>query len=370
VNLRTVLEHKSVAVVAGSGGVGKTTMSAAIALQAALHTNKRVLVITVDPARRLADALGVACLGDEPVRIDLSTLDVEGELWAAMLDTKKAWDELVRRHAPDASTRDAILSNKLYENISGRFVQSHDYIAMERLYELHELGEYDLIVVDTPPSAHASDLLDAPQRLADFFDSRLLKFLVAPSRSRLANLTAKPFLQLADRLLGKRFLSDISEFFTLLESMRPGFISRANRVDELLASDECSFAVVTTLEPSAVHEARGLIDELVKRELDLGAVVANRVLPESLRTPIVVDSGEFEGAALESTPTESQNPAAVQRVVTELHENATRFGHLARQQAQQLTELSERAKILGTIPWTSGELRSLHGLTVLGEKIW
>jgi anion-transporting ArsA/GET3 family ATPase len=359
-NLRDVLAHKSVAIVAGSGGVGKTTTSAAIALQAAVHSDKRVLVITVDPARRLADALGVTGVGDEPVRIDLSALPAKGELWAAMLDTKKAWDELVSRHAPDTKTRDAILGNKLYENISGRFVQSHDYIAMERLYELHEEGEYDLIVVDTPPSAHASDLLDAPQRLADFFDSRLLKFLVAPSRSRFASLTAKPFLQLADRLLGKRFLSDISEFFTLLESMRPGFIQRAESVKALLASTECSFAVVTTLEPAAVREARGLVDELVRRELELGAVVANRVLPDFLRRPGAIESDAFA----------NEDEIGVKRVVTELYANADRFGHLARQQEQQLSALSERAKILGTIPWTSGELRSLEGLTVLGEKIW
>lgn len=364
-NLRTVLEQKSVAVVAGSGGVGKTTTAAAIALQAALHTNKRVLVITVDPARRLADALGVSNIGDQPVRIEnavfeSSGLQPQGELWAAMLDTKKAWDQLVRRHAPDKETTDAILTNKLYENISSRFVQSHDYIAMERLFELHEEGQYDLIVVDTPPSAHASDLLDAPQRLAEFFDSRLLKFLIAPSRSRLAMLTAKPFMQLTDRLLGKRFLSDISEFFTLLESMRPGFIVRAEQVKALLASTECSFAVVTTLEPAAAHEAEGLIAELLRRDLELGALLANRVLPEYLLGTPPVSAHDFDG----------QNADDVQRVVTELQQNAVRFGHLARQQQQQLTDLSERAKILGTIPWISGELRSLEGLSVLGEMIW
>lgn len=362
-NLSSVLEQKSVAIVAGSGGVGKTTTSAAIALQAAIETERRVLVITVDPARRLADALGVSHVGDEPVAIDISALSPKGEFYAAMLDTKHAWDELVRRHAPDTRTRDAILTNKLYENISGRFVQSHDYIAMERLYELHEEGEFDLIVVDTPPSAHASDLLDAPQRLAEFFDSKLLKFLIAPSKSRIAQITAKPFMQLADRLLGKRFLSDISEFFTLLESMRPGFIARAEKVKALLASTECTFAVVTTLEPAATHEANTLIEELSQRHLELGAVIANRVLPDCLNEDPVytLDIADYVSDA---------DARMQERVVGELQANARRLGNLAQQQARQRTALAERAKILGAIPWTSGELRSLEGLSVLGKMIW
>jgi anion-transporting ArsA/GET3 family ATPase len=359
-SLSTVLEQKSVAIVAGSGGVGKTTTSAAIALQAAVKSSRRVLVITVDPARRLADALGVSELDDLPAQIDISRLQPQGELFAAMLDTKKAWDQLVLRHAPDRRTADAILTNKLYDNISGRFVQSHDYIAMERLYELHEEAEFDLIVVDTPPSAHASDLLDAPQRLAEFFDSRLLKFLIAPTKSRFASITAKPFLQLADRLLGKRFLSDISEFFTLLESMRPGFIERAEKVKALLASGECTFAVVTTLEPAAAREAELLVAELAGRRLELGALVANRVLPDYLLQPARAELGDFE------TPPGSGS----RRVLDELDANFQRLSHLADLHRGQQTTLSERAKILGTIPWTSGELRSLEGLSVLGETIW
>jgi anion-transporting ArsA/GET3 family ATPase len=282
-----------------------------------------------------------------------------------MLDTKEAWDQLVRRHAPDGKTRDAILGNKLYENISARFVQSHDYIAIERLYELHEEGQYDLIVVDTPPSAHASDLLDAPQRMAEFFDSRLLKFLIAPSRSRLAMLTAKPFMQLADRLLGKRFLSDISEFFTLLESMRPGFIARAERVKALLASSECTFTVVTTLESAAAHEAEALIAELLRRDLELGAVVANRILPDFL-----IDESATRVSTSDFVNTGNGAGGAEGRVVAELQANARRLEHLAQQQRNQRAVLAERAKILGTIPWLESDLRSLEGLSVLGKMIW
>jgi anion-transporting ArsA/GET3 family ATPase len=176
-NLEQLLATKEIAISCGSGGVGKTTTAAAAAAMAATHLGGKVLVLTVDPARRLANALGLEQFGNTEVRVPAEAfatagLAPRGELWAAMLDTKQSWDDLVRQHAPDPKTRDRILSNKIYENISGRFIQSHDYIAMERLYELHTSGVYDLIVVDTPPTRNAIDFLDAPERMADFFSSR------------------------------------------------------------------------------------------------------------------------------------------------------------------------------------------------------
>ncbi len=152
-----------------------------------------------------------------------------------MLDTKQS---LGRPHPPARPRRrrprDEILANPLYQNISGRFVQSHDYIAMERLYEIHSEGNYDLIVVDTPPTRNALDFLDAPQRMADFFSSRLLRWLIVPYRSRLVNVATKPFYQVADRILGTQFLADISEFFILFQSMYDGFVERAEAVSRLL----------------------------------------------------------------------------------------------------------------------------------------
>src|ERR687894_1513829 len=181
-SLEPLLAAKEIVICCGSGGVGKTTTAAAAAAMAAAHLGGKVLVITVDPARRLANALGLERFGNVETQVppELFTaagVEPRGELWAAMLDTKQSWDELVRSHAPDAATRDAILANPLYLNITSRFVHSHDYVAMERLYDIHRSGRYDLIIVDTPPTRNAIDFLEASERMADFFSSRLLRWL-------------------------------------------------------------------------------------------------------------------------------------------------------------------------------------------------
>ena len=186
-SLESVLASKEIVVFCGSGGVGKTSIAAAAGLAAATRLGGKVLVVTVDPAKRLADALGVEGIGNVEVRVPENAfteagLGPRGELWAAMLDTKQSWDALVLRHAPDEETAYRILDNRLYDNLTARFVQSHDYVAMERLFEIHQTGKYDLIVVDTPPTRNALDFLDAPARMAEFFGGRLLRWLTAPYR--------------------------------------------------------------------------------------------------------------------------------------------------------------------------------------------
>ena len=181
-----LLATKEIVIACGPGGVGKTTTAAAAAVMAAVRHGSKVLVLTIDPAKRLANALGLDGIGNTEHRVPdeafrAAGLKPRGQLWAAMLDTKESWDALIRRHAPDRQTAEEILANPLYQNISGRFVQSHDYIAMERLYEIHSESDYDLIVVDTPPTRNALDFLDAPQRMADFFSSRLLRWLIVPT---------------------------------------------------------------------------------------------------------------------------------------------------------------------------------------------
>jgi len=311
-SLRNVLENGSLVVVTGSGGVGKTTMSAALGAYTAAQYNRRVLVLTVDPARRLADALGLESFGNAVVEIESSALarngvPPAGRMFAAMIDTKASWDELITRCAPTADVRDKVLSNKLYRNLTERFVNSHDYIAMERLFEAQQSNDYDLVIVDTPPSRNALDVLDAPRRMKEFFASRLLKLLTSQAQSRLFSLAAKPFFLVADRILGARFLSDITEFFTLFRTMEDGFVKRANEVEAVLKQQDTSFMVVTTLESAPLHEAEFLIDALRQRGFSLNTVIANRVTPQEL-----VSQAQ---AALNKLEASIQDPSFVQAVV-------------------------------------------------------
>ncbi len=287
-----LLNSREVLVCCGSGGVGKTSVAAAVGIAAVTAAPGRVLVITVDPARRLATALGLGDLGNEATRIPDSAFDAppKGELYMAMLDTKKSWDDLVQRHAPDATTRDRILGNRMYEELTTRFVQSHDYVAMERLYEMHRSGQYDLIVIDTPPSRNAIDFLEAPERMAEFFGGRLLRLLTAPYRAghgraaRVLDFASRPFLSLADRVLGADFLSEVAEFFLNFQTMYNGFVERARAVEKLLHDERCGFLIVTTLDPAPAREAGRFIAELRQRDYELCGIVLNKVLPSAYAT--------------------------------------------------------------------------------------
>jgi anion-transporting ArsA/GET3 family ATPase len=371
-----LLAAKDIVIACGPGGVGKTTTAAALAATAVVEQGGRVLVLTVDPARRLADALGLKGIGNDEVRIpdDVFTEAAarpRGELWAAMLDTKQSWDDLIRRHAPDAETREQILANPLYQNISGRFVQSHDYIAMERLYEIHSEGKYDLIVVDTPPTRNALDFLDAPQRMADFFSSRLLRWLIVPYRSRLVNIASRPFYQVADRILGTQFLADISEFFILFQSMYAGFVERADAVTRLLSDRRTTFMVVSTLEATPVREAEFFSSQLMARKLHLGAVVLNKVLPEYLRDPRTDKLAQSIAArSVELGEGLTDDPVVAGRVLGEVAESFLNFGVVARREAEQQAELKGAPDVLVTVPFFDADIYDMAGLLRLGALVW
>jgi anion-transporting ArsA/GET3 family ATPase len=374
--LAQLLSAKDIVIACGPGGVGKTTMAASVAAMAAVEQGGRVLVLTVDPARRLADALGLKGIGNDEVRI---TDDVfaraaahpRGELWAAMLDTKQSWDDLIRAHAPDEETREKILANPLYQNIAARFVQSHDYIAMERLYEIKTEGKYDLIVVDTPPTRNALDFLDAPQRMADFFSSRLLRWLIVPYRSRLVNVASRPFYQVADRILGTQFLADISEFFILFQSMYKGFVERAEAVTRLLSDRGTTFIVVSTLEATPMREAEFFSAELEARKLHLGAIVLNKVLPEYLRDARADKLAEsMKSRASELAEGLTDDPATAARVVEEVAESFLDFGVVARREAEQQAELRGSPDVLITVPFFDADIYDMAGLLALGAQVW
>lgn len=380
VTIEQLLAAKEIAIVCGSGGVGKTTTAAALGVMAAQRFGGKTLVLTVDPARRLAAALGLEAVGNvetvvAPEAFAAAGLEQRGELWVAMLDTKQSWDDLVRRHAPDVRTRTAILENPLYANITGKFVQSHDYIAMERLYEIHTSGRYDLVIVDTPPTRNALDFLDAPARMADFFGSRLLRWLTVPYRSRVFTRASRPFYGMADRILGSKFLEDIATFFSLFQRMEKGFVRRAQEVSRVLADRRTTFLVVSTLETAPVDEAEFFIRELGRRRLHLGALVLNKVLPPSLldacgtaaaRALDHCSDTTVAGVTAEVGGDEEQ----VRRVLTEVVRSFDDFQLVAERQREQRAELAVAPQVTVSVPYVDAEIHDLAGLARLGESIW
>jgi anion-transporting ArsA/GET3 family ATPase len=376
--LEQLLATKEIVISCGSGGVGKTTTAAAAAAMAATHLGGKVLVLTVDPAKRLANALGLERFGNVETQVPASAfagagVEPRGELWAAMLDTKQSWDDLIARHAPDAKTRESILANSIYQNISGRFVQSHDYIAMERLYEIHSSGTYDLIVVDTPPTRNAIDFLEAPDRMADFFSSKLLRWLTAPSKSRVMNFASKPFYTVADRILGSQFLEDIAEFFTLFQAMAPGFVERADAVTKILADKRTTFLVVSTLEAAPLHEAEFFIDALDERKLHLGALVLNKVLPAYLRRTATTGVAKrlcADADGLASAVPDAGDAADTSRVLATIGESFLNYQVVAKREAEQRASLARTPDVVAAVPYFDADIHDLSGLLELGDQIW
>ena len=387
--LEQLLAAKEIVVFCGSGGVGKTSVAAASALGVTVHLGGKVLVLTIDPARRLATALGIEGLGNrahrvEPEVLKAAGIEARGELWAAMLDTKQSWDDLVLRHAPDEETAYRILDNRLYTNLTARFVQSHDYIAMERLYEVHSSGLYDLIIIDTPPTRNAIDFLEAPARMADFFGSRLLRWLTLPYRvggkrgSRVLNVASRPFYQMADRLLGSQFLQDIAEFFLNFQSMYEGFVTRARAVERLLHDKRTTFAVVTTLEAAPLHEAERFCEALIARDYHLGALVLNKTLPDSLRDPAgaaaataciddAVPLADALGDTGEPALDDRSRTARVLRTVGESYRN---FSIVAMREAELRAELARVPDVVARVPTFSDDISDLDGLDAICRNLF
>ena len=289
-----LLAERAVVICCGSGGVGKTTTSASIALAAALR-GKRAVVCTIDPARRLANSLGLVELGNEvievaPERFRAAGLEPApgGQLFALMLDTKRMFDKLVAKYAKTDEQRERIYQNKFYQQMSTTVVGSSDYMAMEKLFELHEEGRFDLVVLDTPPTKHALDFLQAPRRMTDAFDESMLGVFLKPWAE--AGVVSLGFLgkaigkvvQKVDDVLGLKFVEDFSDFFRAFEGMYEGFSARAGRVNELLRAPRTSFVVVTSPQPLPLEEAGYLCDKLRELELRLDALVVNRVAPSAI----------------------------------------------------------------------------------------
>ncbi len=299
--LDAAVREAHVLVTTGAGGVGKTTTAAALGLAAA-RAGRRTLVLTIDPARRLAQAMGLDELTDEPRPVKLTTPhpdasgggdggDGPGELWAMMLDMQTTFDRLIERHATSADNARAIKSNRIYRTLSSTLSGTQEYMAMERLHELHEAGEWDLLVVDTPPTRSALDFLDAPKRMTSFLEGRLLRLLLKPGVAagkglgRVVGTGATAFMRVAGRVTGMELLQDLADFFRNFEGMYDGFKQRADQVLALLRDPDSRFVVVTSPEPPPLREARFFLERLEQEGLHDAGVVVNRVQPELPRDP-------------------------------------------------------------------------------------
>jgi anion-transporting ArsA/GET3 family ATPase len=295
---------KRICICTGSGGVGKTTTAAAIAMGLATR-GQRVAVVTIDPARRLAGSLGLEQLDNEPRLIDPAHfaghgIEVRGELWAMMLDAKRTFDELIELLAPDVATREAILANRIYQELSSAVAGSQEFTAVAKLYELDASGRFDAIVLDTPPSRNALDFLDAPDRLTGFLEGRALKVMTAPTgaAAAIASRGSSLVFSALRRITGVDLLADLSAFFGVLGGVVNGFAERASAVSRLLGDPGTTFLIVTSPEPAPVEEAVFLRRRLGQAGMPFGGLIVNRVRVLA-RTPPTIDqsalTADFDG---------------------------------------------------------------------------
>jgi anion-transporting ArsA/GET3 family ATPase len=358
VNLAELLEGRRVCVCAGSGGVGKTTTSAAIALGMAARGG-RVAVVTIDPARRLADALGLEDLSNRPTRVPAERLAAagvhgSGELWAMMLDPKRTFDELIDRVAPSSARAQEIKANRVYRELSTAVSGSQEFTAVSKLYELAAEGEFDLLVLDTPPSRSALEFLDAPRRLTSFLEGRALRAFLRPTSLgvRLLGVGAVPLLGGLRRITGVDLVADLTTFFGLLGDMTGDFSRRAREVEGLLRSPQTAFLLVTSAESEPIDEAIWLRRALDGSELHLAGVVVNRFHHD-------LDPGA-EGEGVVSLLAERLGESLAERVAANFADYHVLARRDARNVARLRCELAREPLLL--VPHLDGDLHDLPGL--------
>ena len=366
--LGDVLAGKEICICAGSGGVGKTTTSAAIATGMAAQGLK-VCVLTIDPAKRLADSLGLKELGNEARQVDPALferqgVEVKGELWAMMLDAKATFDELVARQAPDEESRDRVLENRIYQQISSALAGSQEYMAMEKLFELHSEGKYDLLVLDTPPTRNALDFLDAPKRLTQFIEGRSMKMFMKPTglAAKVAGRGTSVVLGVLKRILGFDLLSDLAEFFSAFSGMVEGFQARAKRVDKLLAEPGTCFLVVCGPQGEPVDEAVYFHRKLVEAKLPFGGVIVNKV-----HYPAEQLGGE--GDDLPAALAEKLGDEDLARRVAA---NFSDYQALAERDARNIEHLTNelQTKSVIRVPYLDADVHDLAGLAEINRYLF
>ncbi|HJN72854.1 MAG TPA: ArsA-related P-loop ATPase [Myxococcota bacterium] len=370
--LDTVVGERTLIVCVGSGGVGKTTVAATIALWGAKQ-GRKVLVLTIDPARRLANSLGLSEFGNAEKRIDLSELDFSegGELYAMMLDTRTTFDQLIRSTAPDEATARRILANPIYQTMSDTFAGSQEYMAAEKLHDVVVSGNYDLVVLDTPPVKNALDFFEAPGRLSRFMDRQVIDwFLLPPSTGLLSSVvhgTGAIVWRLLGYVFGSEFLGDLAEFLQLFKDMVDGFRERHERVLDLFRSNDTRFLTVCAPTEPSVEVAGFFAEELRKHDYPRGGLIVNQV---HVSAAGALEAGVLLGEAARELASDLE-PRTAASLVARL---GAAHGRL-RQQAGTEGELISRVSpiaggVLVEVPRLEHEVHDLHGLLAVAGHLF
>jgi anion-transporting ArsA/GET3 family ATPase len=366
--LERIVRGAEIVVCCGSGGVGKTSTAAALALRGA-ELGRRTCVLTIDPARRLAQALGLDLLSNEPKPVRGKGLPAKGpgSLDAMMLDMRRTFDEVIERYARDEEQAERILANRFYQRLSSTLAGTQEYMAMEKLYALHESGRYELLVVDTPPTRSALDFLDAPAHLNELLDARVLRLLIGPAqrvgRGYITglNFATNAMARMVRRLTGSELLAEVGEFFAAFEGMYDGFKQRARRVYELLEDPGTAFVVVATPDQVALREAAYFAERLATTHMPLGALVVNRVHR-------VAPVPEVPAAALRRL----ERDGADGRLLATLLEQHQALETLAATERRRIAGLAETAPdtSLVEVPLLADDVHDIPGLRRLGAHLF
>ena len=365
-----LVEQRHIVICCGTGGVGKTTTAATLAIEGA-RRGRDTVVVTIDPAKRLANTLGIAYLSNTAHEIPRErwdpdgTVSGDGRLHALMLDTKTTFDQLVQKYAVNEEQSDQILENRFYRNIAGALSGTQEYMAMEKLYELHDSGGFDLIVVDTPPTRHALDFLDAPRRLTRMLDNRVFRLLMVPTRTtlRVGSFAAQAFLRTISRVVGTEPVDDVVSFFRSFEGMEQGFRERAALVTDLLAAQETAFVLVTSPRRDAVEEAEFFAARLVDGDFSVDALVVNRVHPHYCDIdPVTLRARAIELGARD-------DPASARLAAR--YANLAEFEEVAARERRELAGLEERLghASVAHVPELGYDVHDFTALRAVGEHL-